>query len=48
MTRRKGELSDATLDREFPFKVGLPADKVAGFLALDEEQHRSAFQIIGV
>ena len=30
MGRRKGELSDATLDREFPFQVALPADQVAG------------------
>jgi hypothetical protein len=30
MGRRKGEMSPAQLDRDYPFQVALPADRVAG------------------
>jgi hypothetical protein len=30
MPRRKGELSPAAIDRDYPFQVALPADRVSG------------------
>src|SRR5712671_1666006 len=30
MTRRKGEITPSTIDREWPHQVALPADQVAG------------------